>query len=94
VLISQLIVAPVLLFEVWFYLELARRRDPDAALRAFDAVTVAVALLACLAWLPLIGLHESGGNERIWRPVLSVLSTFFTFPCVLLVGLTIRPSRR
>lgn len=91
-LISQLILAPVLIFEVWFYLEVVRRRDSRGA-RAIDAVVIAAATLACLALLPLVAGHDSGGNDRIWRPVLSVLTTFFMFPAVLLVGLMLRAGR-
>lgn len=92
-LISQLILAPVLVFEVWFYLEVVRRRDPDGT-RAFDAAVIAAAVLACLAWLPLVAAHDSGGNDRIWHPVLSILTTFFTFPAVLLGGLALHARRR
>lgn len=91
-LISQLILAPVLVFEVWFYLELVRRRDARGA-RAFDAAVIAAAALACLALLPLVAAHDSGGNDRVWRPVLSILTTFFTFPAVLLGGLALRAGR-
>jgi hypothetical protein len=92
-LISQLILAPVLIVEAWFYLEVVRRGDARGA-RAFDAAVIAAATLACLALLPLVAGHDSGGNDRIWHPVLSVLTTFFTFPAVLLAGLALRPARR
>lgn len=91
-LISQLILAPVLIFEVWFYLEVVRRGDTRGA-RAFDAVVIAAAPLACLALLPLVAAHDSGGNDRIWHPVLAVLTSFFTFPAVLLAGLALRAAR-
>jgi hypothetical protein len=92
VLISQLILAPVLIVEVWFYLALVRRRDARGVSRAFDAAVIGAAILLCLALLPLVAAHDSGGNDRIWHPVLSVLSTFFAFPAVLLAGLVLRPG--
>jgi hypothetical protein len=92
-LISQLILAPVLIFEAWFYLEVVRRSDERGA-GAFDAAVIVAATLACLALLPRVAAHDSGGNDRIWHPVLSVLSTFFTFPAVLLAGLALRAAGR
>jgi hypothetical protein len=93
VLISQLIILPLLVFEAWFYLELVRGRDPTRGVCAFDVGVIAASALACLALLPLVAVHESGANDRIWRPVLSTLTTFFAFPAVLLLGLVLRPAR-
>ena len=92
-LISQLIIAPVLILETWFYVLYVRRRDA-AGVRAFDYFVMLTALLACIACLPLVAAHVSGGNDRIWHPVLSVLTTFHMFPAVLLAGLWLRKTSR
>jgi hypothetical protein len=88
-LISQLIIAPVLILETWFYHQYVKRRD-GVGFCAFDYVVIAVAVLSCAALLPLVAAHESGVNDRIWHPVLSVLTTFHTFPMVLFVGVWLR----
>ena len=85
-LLSQLIVAPVVVFEAWLYLLVLRRYDPAGRTRAVDWVVVFAGVALCLAVLPAIAGYESGGNDRIWRPVLSTLSTFFIFPSVLLLA--------
>jgi len=88
-LISQLIVAPVLILEAWFYLLYVRRAAP-ARVYGYDALVIVVALLACLACLPFVDAHVSGANDQIWHPVLSVLTTFHIFPAVLFIGLWLR----
>jgi hypothetical protein len=90
IFLSQLIVAPVLAIEAWIYLATVRRRDPGARTRTVDWAVIATAAAACLALLPLVVAWESGGNDRIWHPVASVLSSFFVFPLVLLAGLGLR----
>jgi hypothetical protein len=90
VLVSQLIVAPVLVFDAWLYLLLVRRRDVAGRVRAVDVAVIGAAAAACLALLPVVAGIESGGNDRIWHPVLSTLTTFFVFPSVLLIGLALR----
>lgn len=93
-LISQVIVAPVLILEAWFYLLYVKNLDA-AGVRAFDYLVIATAVLACIAGLPLVAAHESGANDQIWRPILSVLTSFHIFPAVLLTGLWLRkPSGR
>lgn len=87
--ISQLIIAPVLILEAWFYYMYVKRRD-GIGWRAFDYALIAIAVLACAALLPVVAAHDSGANDKIWHPVLSVLTTFHTFPMVLLVGLWFR----
>ena len=95
VLISQIILAPVLIFEAWFYLLLVKRNDPGRRIVGMDWLVIGVATALCVALLPLVLAHESGANDRIWQPVLSVLTSFFAFPCVLLAGLwlRLRPGR-
>lgn len=88
-LISQLIIAPVLILEAWFYLLYVRRFDPAGAC-TFDYLVIAAAVLACAACLPFVAAHVSGANDQIWHPVLSVLTTFHMFPLVLLIGLWLR----
>lgn len=91
-LISQLIVAPVLILEAWFYLLYVRRID-SSGVRAYDVLVIAVAALACIACLPIVATHVSGANDRIWHPVLSVLTSFHVFPLVLFIGLWLRKPR-
>ena len=88
-LISQLIVAPVLVLETWFYL-LYVRRQRAPGVYAYDWILIVTAVLACIACLPFVAAHVSGANDRIWHPVLSVLTTFHVFPAVLLAGLWLR----
>ena len=90
-LISQLIIAPLLILEAWFYLLYVRNAD-SAGARAYDYLVIATALLACLACLPFVAAHVSGANDQIWHPVLSVLTTFHIFPAVLLIGLWLRKT--
>lgn len=94
VLISQLLVAPVLVFEAWCYLLLARRADAERRVRPADWAGIAVAAGVCAALLPVVLAHPSGANDRIWLPVLSVLTSFFAFPGVLLAALWLRARRR
>ena len=88
-LISQLIITPVLILEAWFYLLYVRRRT-QARVYGYDALVIVVAVVACLACLPFVDAHVSGANDKIWHPVLSVLTTFHIFPAVLLTGLWLR----
>jgi hypothetical protein len=89
VFISQLIVAPVLMLEAWLYLQYVRRQQVSGV-RIFDYMVIVVAVLACLACVPLVAAHDSGANDRIWHPVLSVLTSFHVFPLVLFLGLWMR----
>ena len=87
--VSQLIVAPLLLLEAWLYLCYVRHQQSSVA-GVFDYVVIGLAVLACIACLPFVAAHDSGANDRIWHPVLSVLTSFHVFPLVLLSGLWIR----
>ena len=89
-LISQLIIAPVLILEAWFYLLYVRRFE---AVRSYDYLVIAAALVSSIACLPFVAAHVSGANDKIWLPVLSVLTTFHIFPAVLLIGLWLRRTR-
>ena len=91
-LISQLIIAPVLILEAWFYLLYVRRQDGGRA-RAYDYLVIAAALASSIACLPFVAAHVSGANDKIWLPVLSVLTTFHIFPAILLIGLWLRRTR-
>ena len=77
------------MLEAWLYLRYIRHQHASEV-RAFDYVVIATAVLACLACLPLVAAQNSGANDRIWHPVLSVLTSFHVFPLVLLAGLWIR----
>lgn len=89
--VSQLIITPLLVLEAWLYLCYVRHQQASVV-GAFDYAVIGVAVLACIACLPLVAAHDSGANDRIWRPVLSVLTSFHVFPLVLLTGLWIRSN--
>ena len=89
--VSQLIIAPLLVLEAWLYLCYVRHQQASVVV-AFDYVVIGLAVLACLACLPFVAAQDSGANDRIWHPVLSVLTSFHIFPLVLLTGLWIRSN--
>ena len=86
--VSQIIISPLLVFEAWLYLRI--HRPASRASRWLDWLVIATAVAACAAVLPALTGYESGGNDRIWRPVLATLAAFFIFPITLALGALLR----
>lgn len=81
---------PVLIIFVWIYLRLRPTAARRRALAVFDCAVITIAL-ALSAWglLWVKGL-DVGAASAVWKPVLSVISTFHIFPFVLCFGWWVR----
>ncbi|MCP5153408.1 MAG: hypothetical protein H6983_04515 [Ectothiorhodospiraceae bacterium] len=92
-LASQLMLAPIAWFCVWLYLRTAPSAAPEGPRRRFDMLVVTTAFVVCALALAWVAQVDSGANDRIWRPVLSTLTSFFLFPAVIALGAWVRARR-
>lgn len=90
ILISQLILLPVLIILGWFYIRSRPRSTGAHGMAGFDAAILAIASAASVAGLAWVGSSEIGNEARIWKPILSILSTFHIFPLILGLGWWLR----
>lgn len=90
IVISQIILMPVLAILVWIYLRLRPTGCGGAGVVKFDAAVLLFAVLASLAGLVWVGATEIGSANRIWKPVLSIITTFHIFPLILCLGWLLR----
>jgi hypothetical protein len=89
-ILSLLILLPLCVLTVWWFLRSVPRSAPAATVRVYNGIIFGVALL--LSALPAWWLHGrlEGTADAGWWPVLSVLASFLVFPLVLAVGVLIR----
>ena len=90
IIISQIILAPVLVILGWIYLRLRPPAPNGSGMVKFDAAVFLLAVLASAAGLVWVGGTDSGGAAKVWKPVLSVITTFHIFPVVLCTGWWLR----
>ncbi len=89
-ILSLLILLPLGVFTVWWFLRSAPRRAPAGTVRVYNGIIFGVALL--LSALPAWWLHGrlEGTADAGWWPVLSLLASLLVFPLVLAAGGLIR----
>jgi len=56
----------------------------------FDAAIVASAVGLSAFGLIWIDAMDIGGASPVWKPILSIITTFHIFPVILLVGWVLR----
>lgn len=86
ILISQLILLPVLVILGWVYLRFRPRGAESKGIVKFDAVVLSAAVLASAAGVAWVAGTDIGSDARIWKPILSIITTFHIFPIVLFLG--------
>lgn len=86
ILISQLILLPMLVILGWVYIRFRPQCRGCAGVVRFDAVVLGIAVLASVAGVLWVGDTEIGNATRIWKPILSIITTFHIFPLVLCIG--------
>lgn len=87
-LLSQLLLLPVLTLFAWIYVRTGPRRSGLAM--AFDAAVILAGIAGSLGAAVWLQHWDIGTAAPIWRPVLSVVSTFHVFPLVLCAGWWLR----
>jgi len=90
VLLSQLVLTPVLVIFCWVYFFLRPADTGGRQVMLFDIVTVATAVFTSVCGLVWVANSEFDHASTIWRPILSVLTTFHIFPLVLCIGWWLR----
>jgi len=90
IFISQLILMPVLIILGWVYIRLRPAARGGPAMVSFDAVVMIIAVGASVAGVLWVAGTEIGNANRIWKPILSIITTFHIFPLVLGVGWWLR----
>jgi ABC-type molybdate transport system permease subunit len=93
ILISQLILLPMLIILGWVYIRFRPQGRGGAGVVRFDAVVLGIALLASVAGVLWVGDTDIGNAIRIWKPILSIITTFHIFPLVLCIGWWLRRRR-
>lgn len=93
ILISQLILLPVLIILGWVYTRLRPSGRCGPAMVRFDAAIIVIAVGASVAGVFWVAGTEIGNAARIWKPILSIITTFHIFPLVLGVGWWLRRRR-
>ena len=93
ILISQLILLPMLIILGWIYVRLGPHGQGVAGVVRFDAAVLGVAVLASVAGVLWVGDTDIGNATRIWKPILSIITTFHIFPLVLCLGWWLRRRR-
>lgn len=86
ILISQFILLPVLVILGWIYVRLRPRCGESRGMVKFDAVVLSIAVLASAAGVVWAAGTDIGSDARIWKPILSIITTFHIFPIVLFLG--------
>lgn len=90
ILISQLILLPVLIILGWIYIRIGPKSTGVRGMAVFDATILIIAVAVSAAGLAWIGSADIGNGTRIWKPILSILSTFHIFPLILGLGWWLR----
>lgn len=89
-LISQLMLVPLFVFCAWAYLRLSPAAGNRHKVLVFDTIVLVLCVILCAAAIAVVAGLDSGGNDQIWRPVFSTLTSFFIVPAVLTVAGLVR----
>ena len=81
---------PVLVILAWIYLRLRPRGVATRGITGYDAAVLCVAVLASAVGVVWVAGVDVGSDARIWKPILSVVTTFHIFPIVLFLGWWLR----
>ncbi len=74
----------------WIYFRLRPAGAVRYQVMLFDIATVTVAVLMSAGGLLWVANSEFDHANAVWKPILSVLTTFHIFPVVLCVGWWLR----
>lgn len=85
-LISQIMLVPWFVFCVWGYFRLSARGGNLHKGLVFDIVVLVLSVVLCSVAIVVVSGIDSSTDGRIWRPVLSTLTSFFIVPAVLTVA--------
>lgn len=90
ILLSQLILLPALVILAWLYIRTRPHGHDIRVMVRFDILMLAGAVLGSVVGVLWVGGRDIGSANRIWKPVLSVITTFHIFPLVLCIGWWLR----
>lgn len=90
ILISQLMLIPVLVIFSWIYLRLRSMTTKGKTVLLFDVAVIVAAIGVSVYGLVLVAHLDVQRSNLIWKPVLSIVTTFHLFSLVLCCGWWLR----
>lgn len=84
------ILAPVVAAVAWAFLRFSPAHADRTALRRFNAIAIAAALLLAAGWTVRTYLVMAPTVDAPWWPVISALGALVVIPCVLGVAALVR----
>jgi len=81
---------PVLIIFAWLYLRVRPAGKRSRSTVLFDIVIVCIAVLISVLALIWVDDIDIGNANEIWKPVLSIITTFHIFPFILCAGWWLR----